>query len=148
LARKPVPLWKRWFEKVQIESWTGCWLWTGARRGGNQLRDEKGPYGGIRDDRGRLVYAHRVSLWLFFGVVVPYGHHVHHACRVRLCVNPFHLRVVEAEVNLREAAAVTNDARRRNPAEHPSDKGRLDGGEGELSDSAFEHVEVYSAGFL
>lgn len=62
-----------------------CWIWIG------RLNDAG--YGMFGEHR-----AHRLSLRLV-GVEIPDGMMVDHTCRVRHCVNPAHLRVVDARTN-------------------------------------------------
>jgi hypothetical protein len=62
----------------------GCWLWTGSYTG-------KG-YGGFWTGE-RSVRAHRFSYEAFVGPI-PSGLTIDHVCRVRMCVNPAHLRAV------------------------------------------------------
>ena len=74
----------------------GCWLWTGAKR-------NKGGYGAFSPSgrRGDLLFAHRVSFDIFRGVI-PDGFVIDHLCRVRRCVNPWHLEpVTDRENSLR-----------------------------------------------
>lgn len=69
----------------------GCWLWTGSvTRNG---------YGNFRK-RGQsgAVAAHRWSYEQFMGVI-PQGLQVDHACHIRSCVNPDHLRVATSSQN-------------------------------------------------
>lgn len=57
---------------------TGCWEWTGGRRGGY----------GIFRLRGSTVSSHRLSYFLANG---PFKHLVLHRCDNPPCVNPDHL---------------------------------------------------------
>lgn len=74
-------------------SWTvdessGCWVWDG--------KPTAAGYGRTTVD-GQEVYAHRWS-WTEHRGPIPPGHHVHHECGNRRCVNPDHLAVLsEAE---------------------------------------------------
>lgn len=70
---------------------SGCWIWTGARRGGNQQRcwrDDGAIYGTVRV-RGENVYVHRLAREAFHGRI-PDGMHVDHRreCESSLCCNP------------------------------------------------------------
>lgn len=72
---------ERFWSKVKRTN--GCWLWQGSTSAGH----------GRFNLGGRPVGAHRVALMLS-GVEIPEGHHVHHKCEVRGCVNPEHLEVL------------------------------------------------------
>jgi hypothetical protein len=67
----------------------GCWLWTGSYTGNG--------YGGFWTGE-RQVKAHRFSYEVHVGSI-PTGMHLDHICRVRMCVNPDHLRVVTNREN-------------------------------------------------
>lgn len=68
---------------------SGCWIWMGY--------EGKSGYGRItynyRDER-----VHRVVYRALRGDI-PLGLHLDHLCRVRLCCNPWHLRVVTSREN-------------------------------------------------
>lgn len=68
---------------------TGCWIWVG--------RLNRNGYGRICLG-GREPMAHRVSYELHVGPI-PDGLVLDHLCRVRCCVNPFHLEPVTVQVN-------------------------------------------------
>lgn len=102
-ANSPVARWMRGeVDDVPdgIEDWligqvdrggeNGCWTWQGPTSGG--------VYGFASFD-GVMVRAHRVSLRLWTGAVVPDGMHVDHLCRNTLCCNVFHLEIVTPQVN-------------------------------------------------
>lgn len=74
-----------------------CWVWTGAT-------DPSG-YGRFWLT-GRMAYAHRVAYQWFRGSI-PVGHDLDHLCRVRACVNPFHMEAVPRRVNLLRGATLT-----------------------------------------
>lgn len=85
-----------------------CVLWTGRVKEG---------YGILY--LGRNPYrAHRVFYLLYNGKI-PRGHHVHHACETKLCVNPEHLVAMTADEHLRLHApwltSASGDARRARP---------------------------------
>lgn len=63
------------------EPMSGCWLWTGYINSGG--------YG-----RHRAIYKKTVG-------EVPKGMDLDHLCRVRCCVNPYHLEPVTRSENLR-----------------------------------------------
>lgn len=75
---------------------TGCWIWTRGVSSGTTPRTAGG-YGKLRKHRRDLL-AHRVAYELMVGEI-PAGMTVDHACRVRCCVNPEHLRLMTAAEN-------------------------------------------------
>jgi len=81
----------RFLDKVSPEPNSGCWLWLGGVI--------KGGYARI----GR-EYAHRFSYEHFRGPI-PEGLHIDHLCRVRSCVNPYHLEPVTQRENSRRGMA-------------------------------------------
>ncbi|MET8694708.1 HNH endonuclease [Streptomyces bauhiniae] len=80
---------ERIFEKIR-EDEAGCWIWTGTRVGTG--------YGQI-DIAGRKRPAHRV-VYEFLVCEIPEGLDLDHLCRVRHCVNPWHLDPVTRQVNI------------------------------------------------
>lgn len=80
---------ERLFSRI-AENATGCWLWNGAR-----VRDGYGTIG----CNGRNVRVHRV-MYEYFIADVPKGLDLDHLCRVRHCVNPWHLDPVTRQVNI------------------------------------------------
>jgi hypothetical protein len=79
----------RFLAKIKIAD-TGCWLWT--------AHIQKHGYGCFQYDR-KCCLAHRVSYTLFVGPI-PEGLTIDHACRVRNCVNPAHLRPMTNAENI------------------------------------------------
>lgn len=60
-----------------------CWPFAGARNAQG--------HGRIRDDAGRLVYAHRVALAAALGRPLRAGMFANHRCDYPPCVRPAHL---------------------------------------------------------
>jgi len=85
---------KRFWPKVDQNGPNGCWIWKGAVR--------KLGYGGFMY-RGWVQLAHRASL-MIHGVELPNvrktGLVVDHICKVLLCVNPDHLRIITQADNI------------------------------------------------
>lgn len=93
IGRPPVPLRIRFEQQTSPEPNTGCLLWTGAESNG---------YGQVRDEAGRRVTAHRVSV-LLSGRAIPNGMQIDHLCRNKMCVSVDHLEVVTPRENLMRA---------------------------------------------
>lgn len=87
----------RFFAKISPEPNTGCWLWTGCTNTGGygQITLANGNPG------GQAITAHRLSYVLRHGEI-PKGLFLDHICRMRICVNPNHLRIVTPRVNVLE----------------------------------------------
>ncbi len=77
---KPIDPEARFWKHVQKKK-NGCWVWTGATRGG---------YGRFGVHAGESVDAHRFSWRLSYGEI-PMGNGVFHRCDNRPCVRPSHL---------------------------------------------------------
>lgn len=113
MPRKPVPLWDRFWPKVDT---TGpCWEWTASKNhlGYGQVSREY-------PDR-RLGMAHRVAYELLVGPI-PEGKELDHLCRNPSCVNPDHLEPVTHAENMRRApydAPASKRAKTHCPAGHP-----------------------------
>jgi hypothetical protein len=78
----------RFWAKVDAED---CWVWTAAKKFDG--------YGLFRRSDQRQVFAHR---WAYEHLVrpIPDDLTVDHLCRVRACVNPDHMELVEMSVNV------------------------------------------------
>ena len=72
----------RFWKKVRFSG--DCWIWTGFC--------DKDGYG-TQWYEGKKYYAHRLSYILTIGPI-PAGYEVHHTCKNRPCVNPFHLQTM------------------------------------------------------
>jgi hypothetical protein len=93
------------WDKIEPEPNSGCWLWVGS---------VNGKYPKLWDGRvGHVIFAHRFS-WTVFRGPIPPKHEIDHRCRVTLCVNPRHLEPVTSQINMQRAAA----ARRTRGAAH------------------------------
>jgi hypothetical protein len=89
-------------QHVKLPDAPGCWLWTGVLANG---------YGRIKRGDKRLM-AHRVSYELFRGPI-PSGLTLDHLCRLRCCVNPWHLESVTMRENmLRGTSPAAQSAKR------------------------------------
>ena len=79
--------------RIEPEPNTGCWLWMSAvtPRG----------YGVATIGTAHTGRAHRL-VWTRLRGPIPCGMVLDHICRVRLCVNPDHLRVVTPAQNVTE----------------------------------------------
>lgn len=88
----------RFMAFVLPEPNSGCWLWTGAT-----FKKEDGSEYGLFavSSQRKSVGAHRVSYELHTGAI-PDGLVIDHKCRVKLCVNPDHLRAVTQKINATE----------------------------------------------
>lgn len=86
--RKPAPA-----DYVVDEN--GCWIW--------QRSTDRNGYGRLR--RNGEASAHRVYYIERVGPI-PAGHHLHHTCEVKACVNPAHLEpLTKAEHERRHVEA-------------------------------------------
>jgi hypothetical protein len=81
----------RFWAKVSGGDVTTCWTWTGAT--------QTGGYGSFGVGGGKQVLAHRFS-YEFMRTEIPSGLQIDHLCRVRTCVNPWHMEPVTGRVNI------------------------------------------------
>lgn len=110
LLRRPTAE-ERLFAAIS-ESSSGCWLWEGARAGTG--------YGQFQAD-GQTRPAHRVVYEFFIGEI-PEGLDLDHLCRVRRCVNPWHLDPVTRRINIiRGDAPKLQRTKTHCPHGHPYD---------------------------
>lgn len=84
---------ERFWEKVEPEPNTGCWLWVGAYKASAIAGYGNFHVGGF-DKR-----AHRVAYESLVGPI-PAGMVIDHRCHVTWCVNPTHLRVCTQRENI------------------------------------------------
>lgn len=98
---------ERFLAKVTVSD-TGCHLWTGAT-----MTNGYGRFGG----EGRAVLAHRWAYEHFIGPI-PEGLELDHLCRVRNCVNPFHLEPVTGAENRRRGEGFAGRQSRQTACKH------------------------------
>lgn len=90
----PAEALRRFWSRVEVAE-SGCWIWTGTR--------SVDGYGALSIG-GTIWRAHRLAVEWFAGEI-PAGCDVDHACRVRLCVNPAHLRPATRSENMQNQAS-------------------------------------------
>lgn len=96
-SRRAIPDAKRFFSKVHKDGpipanhpeLGPCWIWKAGKSDG---------YGSFCVN-GRTVHAHRFA-YLNLRGEIPEGLEPDHLCRIRRCVNPFHLELVSQKVNI------------------------------------------------
>lgn len=94
-VRPRVPLFQRFWAKVETRGDDECWLWVGSKDGGG--------YGGLRTVGPRgIEKAHRVSYLLHYGDF-DRALDVLHTCDTPACVNPKHLRLGTHQDNMTDA---------------------------------------------
>lgn len=89
---KPRPWEDRFWTHVDFDGPDGCWLWTGY-----VLWNGYGQF--IWRQPGLTRFVHRIAYMLLIGPI-PDGHDLDHLCRVRNCLNPWHLEPVTRRTNL------------------------------------------------
>lgn len=111
MPRKAIPLIERFFSRIErLENF--CWKWTGTvgSRGygliGGRLKEEQ-------------FYVHRIAFETF-REPIPEGMTVDHRCKFKLCVNPFHLRLLTLSENAIDGNAF-HKAKTHCPKGHPYD---------------------------
>ena len=90
-GRIPKPPIQRVMTKILINPFTGCWLYTGTVNNNGYPRI-------IQADSPRNLGAHRVT-YEHYRQTIPAGLDLDHLCRVRRCVNPWHLEPVTRSMN-------------------------------------------------
>jgi len=102
----PRPVAERFWARVTPTTDGSCWIWQG--------RPSSTGYGklGAENNRGSMLYAHRVSYEIHNGPI-PDGLQIDHLCRVPMCVNPDHLEAVTPAVNTMRARPFRTKQQRR-----------------------------------
>lgn len=87
---------QRFWSKVDKTAGNGpdgdCWLWKDVPAGNGY------GYLGVGGRRGRKIQAHQIAYEIAHGPI-PVGLQPDHKCRIRRCVNPFHLEAVTGREN-------------------------------------------------
>ena len=85
----------RLMERIRVDYETGCWLFTGPLNGSGYVIV---PGFASKSERGhRLTYR-------FFRGPIPEGLMLDHLCRMRHCLNPWHLEPVTQRENVQRGA--------------------------------------------
>ena len=80
---------ERFERSIQLDPQSGCWLWTRPLNADGYGRFSVGY---------RNMNSHKWS-YEYHVAAVPEGLHLDHLCRVRHCVNPWHLEPVTSAIN-------------------------------------------------
>lgn len=104
---------ERFWAKVLQDDDTGCWIWQASRF-------PQTGYGAF-NVQGRVVAAHRFAYEDMVAEIPP-GLVLDHLCRVRACVNPYHLEPVTDAVNIARGKAPSHLAKRSGTCQrgHPA----------------------------
>ena len=95
------------FAARYVEDENGCWIWTGRL-----TPDGYADRIAVKNVRYRPTH---YALLAFRDIVVPVGMHADHLCRVRACVNPWHLEVVPPGTNNQRAYDARDACRNGHP---------------------------------
>lgn len=100
-SRLPMDLRGKIESLVSKEPMSGCWLWIGSTSslGYGHVFDSNNP-------KVKFLSAHRASYEAFRGPI-PEGLTLDHLCRVRCCVNPWHLEPVTQAENVYRGIGLT-----------------------------------------
>jgi hypothetical protein len=87
-----------WAKVAVVGNVCECWLWIASK--------STGGYGSFRAALSKSQGAHRFAYELMRGPI-PAGLQLDHLCRVRHCVNPYHLEAVTCGENVRRGEAAS-----------------------------------------
>jgi len=102
---------KRFWDKVEIDSETGCWNWTAGKLRG---------YGAFKLE-GKQRAAHRVSYEALVGAID--SETLDHVCcdgKNKRCVHPLHLEPVTRRENFRRGSSTRGERKIRCRNNHPA----------------------------
>ena len=102
----------RWRQNIWPDEETGCWLWMG--------HTDKDGYGKMSFRVGGQALYARAHRWGYEALrgSVPQELVLDHLCRVRSCVNPWHLEPVTNAVNIRRGETGSSNQARANKITH------------------------------
>lgn len=98
MGRPRIPFEERFFARVDKDTESGCWNWTGSCSW--HWRDKTPTYGHTTLN-GKRMGAHRAS-YIYHKGEIPEGLDVLHACDNTKCVNPDHLYLGTHADNMRD----------------------------------------------
>lgn len=114
---------ERFWNKVQPEPTTGCWLWSGYI--------DRGGYGRYALGERNQTGAHRLTYEFLVGPI-PKRLAIDHLCRTPACCNPEHLEPVTNKVNVlrSEGLAAINSRKTHCVKGHPFSEANTGRGNG------------------
>ncbi|MQB01861.1 MAG: HNH endonuclease [Actinobacteria bacterium] len=122
---------ERFWEKVNKDDSSGCWLWTSTLNIGGYGYFKVAVVGSAPSlwlgEKPQAVYRHCYAhrwAWIDTRGPIPDGLTLDHLCRVRHCVNPNHLEPVTIDVNINRGNPRSKQlaARTHCNAGHPYDE--------------------------
>lgn len=93
VAANPQPTLEWLFSRCIEDKSRGCWLWPGSHDGKGYSRIRLG---------GKRPRGHQVAYELLRGPISP-DLEIDHLCRIRNCINPWHLEAVPGKTNVNRA---------------------------------------------
>lgn len=111
---------ERFMSHVEMVTESGCWIWMAKICVKGYGRFGLGNRPGKRLSQGTVSRSAHVVAYELIRGSVPDGLELDHLCRVRCCVNPWHLEAVTHKVNCdRGTAVIVNTARNRSKTHCP-----------------------------
>lgn len=102
---------QRFWSHVERRGSDECWLWNGSLASGGYGRLRLGGRGSQYEE------VHRFAYRLLVGEI-PDGHHIHHRCETRSCVNPAHLEALLPGEHLHRGASLQARFAQRTHCKH------------------------------